>query len=75
MATLQIERFRKVKIGGNSAVITDAYCFYVFDRKPEKDEKISKEAAKVISLLPDLSFMQARVLMFPSVLTPAANQI
>uniref|UniRef100_A0A8C2H4P2 Aftiphilin b n=1 Tax=Cyprinus carpio TaxID=7962 RepID=A0A8C2H4P2_CYPCA len=44
-------------------------------RKPEKEEKISKEAAKVISLLPDLSFMQARVLMFPSILTPAANHI
>lgn len=44
-------------------------------RKPEKDEKISEEAAKVISLLPDLSFMQARVLMFPSILTPAANHI
>ncbi|XP_043119093.1 aftiphilin isoform X2 [Puntigrus tetrazona] len=44
-------------------------------RKPEKDEKISEEAAKVISLLPDLSFMRARVLMFPSILTPAANDI
>ncbi|XP_016297697.1 aftiphilin-like [Sinocyclocheilus anshuiensis] len=44
-------------------------------RKPERDEKISEEAAKVISLLPDLSFMQARVLMFPSILTPAANHI
>ncbi|CAM4646519.1 unnamed protein product [Leuciscus chuanchicus] len=44
-------------------------------RRPEKDEKISKEAAKVISILPDLSFMQARVLMFPSILTPAANHI
>ncbi|KAF4102195.1 aftiphilin [Onychostoma macrolepis] len=44
-------------------------------RKLEKDEKISEEAAKVISLLPDLSFMQARVLMFPSILTPAANHI
>jgi len=47
----------------------------VFDRRPEKEEKTSEEAAKVISLLPDLSFMQARVLMFPSILTPAANQI
>lgn len=44
-------------------------------RRPEQDEKISEEAAKVISLLPDLSFMQARVLMFPSILTPAANHI
>lgn len=42
-------------------------------RKPETDEEMSEEAAKVISLLPDLSFMKARVLMFPSILTPAAN--
>lgn len=43
-------------------------------RKPEQNEKkISEEAAKIISLLPDLSFMQARVLMFPSILTPATN--
>ncbi|TRY83813.1 hypothetical protein DNTS_035378 [Danionella cerebrum] len=42
-------------------------------RKPERDEEISEEALKVITLLPDLSFMQARVLMFPSILTPAAN--
>lgn len=44
-------------------------------RKPETDEEMSEEAAKVISLLPDLSFMKARVLMFPSILTPAANHI
>ncbi|XP_056332973.1 aftiphilin isoform X2 [Danio aesculapii] len=44
-------------------------------RKPETDEDMSEEAAKVISLLPDLSFMKARVLMFPSILTPAANHI
>ncbi|XP_060789397.1 aftiphilin isoform X3 [Neoarius graeffei] len=42
-------------------------------RKPERDEEISQEAAQVISLLPDLSFMHARVLMFPSTLIPAAN--
>ncbi|XP_017560452.1 aftiphilin isoform X1 [Pygocentrus nattereri] len=44
-------------------------------RKPERDGAISKEAARVISVLPDLSFMRARVLMFPSTLTPAANQL
>ncbi|KAF4084411.1 hypothetical protein AMELA_G00128170 [Ameiurus melas] len=42
-------------------------------RQPERDGEISQEAAHVISLLPDLSFMHARVLMFPSTLTPAAN--
>ncbi|KAM9466767.1 aftiphilin isoform 4-T4 [Clarias gariepinus] len=42
-------------------------------RKPEQDGEISQEASQVISRLPDLSFMHARVLMFPSTLTPAAG--
>ncbi|XP_049319808.1 aftiphilin isoform X2 [Astyanax mexicanus] len=44
-------------------------------RKTEKmeDGAISEEAARVISLLPDMSFMRARVLMFPYSLNPAAN--
>ncbi|XP_038663534.1 aftiphilin-like [Scyliorhinus canicula] len=39
-------------------------------RKPKKEEFLSKEAAKVIASLPDLSFMHAKVLMFPTTLTP-----
>ncbi|XP_020336954.1 aftiphilin a isoform X2 [Oncorhynchus kisutch] len=39
-------------------------------RKPRKEENLSEEALKVISGLPDLSFMQAKVLMFPTTLTP-----
>ncbi|KAG9337784.1 hypothetical protein JZ751_027585 [Albula glossodonta] len=39
-------------------------------RKPKKEEVLSEEAAKVIAGLPDLSFMQAKVLMFPTTLTP-----
>ncbi|CAG14391.1 unnamed protein product, partial [Tetraodon nigroviridis] len=39
-------------------------------RKPRRDENLSQEAAKVIAALPDLSFMQAKVLMFPATLTP-----
>ncbi|XP_045902902.1 aftiphilin a isoform X2 [Micropterus dolomieu] len=39
-------------------------------RKPRKEENLSEEAAKVIAGLPDLSFMQAKVLMFPATLTP-----
>ncbi|XP_058255408.1 aftiphilin isoform X2 [Hemibagrus wyckioides] len=42
-------------------------------RKPEREGEMSEEAARVIPLLPDLSFMRARVLMFPSTLTPAAS--
>ncbi|XP_042252288.1 aftiphilin a isoform X2 [Thunnus maccoyii] len=43
-------------------------------RKPRKDENLSEEAAKVIAGLPDLSFMQAKVLMFPATLTPLGCQ-
>ncbi|MGH0159498.1 UNVERIFIED_CONTAM: hypothetical protein FKN15_040723 [Acipenser sinensis] len=39
-------------------------------RKPKTDENLSEEAAKVIASLPDLFFMQAKVLMFPTTLTP-----
>uniref|UniRef100_A0A3B1J759 Aftiphilin a n=1 Tax=Astyanax mexicanus TaxID=7994 RepID=A0A3B1J759_ASTMX len=38
-----------------------------------EDGAISEEAARVISILPDMSFMRARVLMFPYSLNPAAN--
>ncbi|XP_076833650.1 aftiphilin isoform X2 [Brachyhypopomus gauderio] len=44
-------------------------------RKPERDGEMSEEAAQVISVLPNLSFMRARVLMFPSTLTPTANHL
>ncbi|KAJ8246180.1 hypothetical protein GJAV_G00264580 [Gymnothorax javanicus] len=39
-------------------------------RKPRREENLSAEASKVIAGLPDLSFMQAKVLMFPATLTP-----
>ncbi|KAJ8360063.1 hypothetical protein SKAU_G00165880 [Synaphobranchus kaupii] len=38
-------------------------------RKPRLEEKLSEEAARVMVALPDLSFMHARVLMFPATLT------
>ncbi|XP_043968941.1 aftiphilin a isoform X5 [Gambusia affinis] len=43
-------------------------------RKPRREENLSDEAAKVIAALPDLSFMQAKVLMFPATLTPLCSQ-
>uniref|UniRef100_A0A3Q1FH94 Aftiphilin a n=1 Tax=Acanthochromis polyacanthus TaxID=80966 RepID=A0A3Q1FH94_9TELE len=43
-------------------------------RRPRKDENLSEEASKVIAALPDLSFMQAKVLMFPTTLTPLGCQ-
>ncbi|XP_053568063.1 aftiphilin isoform X2 [Bombina bombina] len=42
-------------------------------RKPRRDENLSDEAAKVIASLPDLSFMHAKVLMFPATLTPSTS--
>ncbi|XP_041644662.1 aftiphilin [Cheilinus undulatus] len=39
-------------------------------RKPQQDKELSVEASRVISGLPNLSFMRARVLMFPAVLVP-----
>lgn len=47
---------------------------FLFHRKPRKEENLSEEAAKVIAGLPDLSFMQAKVLMFPVTLTPLSSQ-
>ncbi|XP_074503207.1 uncharacterized protein LOC141774441 [Sebastes fasciatus] len=39
-------------------------------RKPQQDEELSEEAGELISGLPNLSFMQSKVLMFPSILLP-----
>ncbi|XP_041921659.1 aftiphilin [Alosa sapidissima] len=39
-------------------------------RRPVRDENLSEEAARVLSGLPNLSFMRAKVLMFPSILAP-----
>uniref|UniRef100_A0A673C5F5 Uncharacterized protein n=1 Tax=Sphaeramia orbicularis TaxID=375764 RepID=A0A673C5F5_9TELE len=39
-------------------------------RKPEPNEELSSEADRLVSELPNLAFMQAKVLMFPSILLP-----
>ena len=41
-----------------------------FIRKPQQDEELSTEAGRVMSGLPNLSFMHAKVLMFKSILIP-----
>lgn len=46
---------------------------FLLNRKPKKEEHLSEEAAKVISSLPDLTFMHAKVLMFPATLTPSTS--
>ncbi|XP_034044223.1 aftiphilin a isoform X2 [Thalassophryne amazonica] len=72
----------KLDAGGTSSRVADAFARLMSTvektststRKPRKDENLSEEAAKVIAALPDLSFMQAKVLMFPATLTPLGCQ-
>lgn len=42
-------------------------------RKPKREEHLSEEAVRVIASLPDLTFMHAKVLMFPATLTPSTG--
>ncbi|XP_028258441.1 aftiphilin a isoform X2 [Parambassis ranga] len=71
----------KLEPGSSSSRVADAFARLMSTmektststRKPRKDENLSEEAAKVIAALPDLSFMQAKVLMFPATLTPLGS--
>uniref|UniRef100_A0A8C1N3N4 Aftiphilin a n=1 Tax=Cyprinus carpio TaxID=7962 RepID=A0A8C1N3N4_CYPCA len=69
----------KLDVSGGSSRVVDAFARLMSTvektststRKPvQKEENLSEEARRVIEGLPDLSFMQAKVLMFPSTLTP-----
>lgn len=72
----------KMEPGGSGSRVADAFARLMSTmektststRKPRKEENLSEEAAKVISGLPDLTFMQAKVLMFPATLTPLGSQ-
>ncbi|XP_068177903.1 aftiphilin a isoform X2 [Antennarius striatus] len=72
----------KLDSGGAGSRVADAFARLMSTmektststRKPRKEENLSEEAAKVIAALPDLSFMQAKVLMFPATLTPIGSQ-
>ncbi|XP_041789271.1 aftiphilin a isoform X2 [Chelmon rostratus] len=72
----------KLDPGGSGSRVADAFARLMSTmektststRKPRKEENLSEEAAKVIAGLPDLSFMQAKVLMFPATLTPLGSQ-
>ncbi|XP_058508389.1 aftiphilin-like isoform X1 [Solea solea] len=44
-------------------------------RKPLQDEELSAESSRVIAGLPNLSFMKATVLMFPSILIPKESLV
>ncbi|XP_077342092.1 aftiphilin isoform X2 [Lithobates pipiens] len=71
----------KVECSSASNKVTDAFARLMSTaettstsaKKPRRDENLSKEAAKVIASLPDLSFMHAKVLMFPVSLTPLTS--
>ncbi|XP_066517443.1 aftiphilin a isoform X2 [Hoplias malabaricus] len=70
----------KPEVNGGGSRVADAFARLMSTvektntstRKPQgrKEENLSEEARRVIAGLPDLSFMQAKVLMFPSTLTP-----
>ncbi|XP_055980852.1 aftiphilin isoform X2 [Sorex fumeus] len=71
----------KLEISTSSLKVTDAFARLMSTvektststRKPKREEHLSEEAIKVIASLPDLTFMHAKVLMFPATLTPATN--
>lgn len=71
----------KLEISTSSLKVTDAFARLMSTvektststRKPKREEHLSEEAIKVIASLPDLTFMQAKVLMFPATLTPSAS--
>uniref|UniRef100_A0A8C2HGJ8 Aftiphilin clathrin-binding box domain-containing protein n=1 Tax=Cyprinus carpio TaxID=7962 RepID=A0A8C2HGJ8_CYPCA len=66
----------KLDVSGGSSRVVDAFARLMSTVEKtststrSKEENLSEEALRVISGLPDLSFMQAKVLMFPSTLTP-----
>ncbi|XP_058134660.1 aftiphilin isoform X2 [Dasypus novemcinctus] len=71
----------KLEISTSSLKVTDAFARLMSTvektststRKPKREEHLSEEAIKVIASLPDLTFMHAKVLMFPATLTPATS--
>nr|XP_027790135.1 aftiphilin isoform X1 [Marmota flaviventris]XP_027790136.1 aftiphilin isoform X1 [Marmota flaviventris] len=71
----------KLEISTSSLKVTDAFARLMSTvektststRKPKREEHLSEEAIKVIASLPDLTFMHAKVLMFPATLTPSTS--
>ncbi|KAH0617116.1 hypothetical protein JD844_028793 [Phrynosoma platyrhinos] len=63
----------KLETSNTTSKVTDAFAKLMSTaekasssaKKPNKEEQLSEEAAKVISRLPHLSFMHAKMLMFP----------
>lgn len=71
----------KLETSTSSLKVTDAFAKLMSTvektststRKPKREEHLSEEAVKVIASLPDLTFMHAKVLMFPATLTPSTG--
>ncbi|XP_008252562.2 aftiphilin isoform X3 [Oryctolagus cuniculus] len=71
----------KLEIATSSLKVTDAFARLMSTvektststRKPKREEHLSEEAIQVIGSLPDLTFMHAKVLMFPATLTPSTS--
>lgn len=71
----------KLETSTSSLKVTDAFAKLMSTvektststRKPRREEHLSEEAVKVIAGLPDLTFMHAKVLMFPATLTPSTS--
>lgn len=71
----------KLEISTSSLKVTDAFARLMSTvektststRKPKREEHLSEEAIRVIASLPDLTFMHAKVLMFPTTLTPSTS--
>lgn len=71
----------KLETSTSSLRVTDAFAKLMSTvektststRKPKREEHLSEEAMKVIASLPDLTFMHAKVLMFPATLTPSMS--
>lgn len=71
----------KLETSTSSLRVTDAFAKLMSTvektststRKPKREEHLSEEAVKVIVSLPDLTFMHAKVLMFPATLTPSTS--
>uniref|UniRef100_A0A8C9AVK8 Aftiphilin n=1 Tax=Prolemur simus TaxID=1328070 RepID=A0A8C9AVK8_PROSS len=66
----------KLEISTSSLKVTDAFARLMSTLKQpkgKKEEHLSEEAIKVIASLPDLTFMHAKVLMFPATLTPSTS--
>lgn len=71
----------KLEASTSSLRVTDAFAKLMSTvektststRKPKREEHLSEEAVRVIASLPDLTFMHAKVLMFPATLTPSTG--